>query len=263
MSRQNRFDQILELILESGWIEVEDVAERLGVSNATVRRDLDLLASRQLVNRTHGGATATGGSFRLPLAYKVAKGDEAKKRIAAYCATLVSRQQVVGLNGGTTTTELARALAASSEFIAGEAGEPPALTVVTNALNIATELTARHQIKIVVTGGVARPQSYELTGPYAETVLSEVMIDIAFIGVDSISVSDGAGANHEDEARVNRQILDRARKVVVITDSSKFLSFAFARICDLEQISTIVTDEGLSPKTRKELVKRGVEVVIT
>lgn len=83
------------------------------------------------------------------------------------------------------------------------------------------------------------------------------MIDIAFIGVDSISVSDGAGANHEDEARVNRQILDRARKVVVITDSSKFLSFAFARICDLEQISTIVTDEGLSPKHVRTCQKRG------
>ena len=262
MSRQNRLDQILELIVEEGLIEVEKAANKFNVSRATIRRDLDILAQQQLINRTHGGATATGGSFRLPLAYKVAKHDDAKKRIGSYCVGLVKRYQVVGINGGTTTTEVVRALAGAPEFVQGEPGDQPALTVVTNALNIATELTVRHQIKIVVTGGVARPQSYELSGPFAEAVLSEVMIDIAFVGVESIDLVQGAGARHEDEARVNRQILSRARKVVVVTDSSKFRKTSFARICQLSDIDLIVTDDGLDLMTKSKLISLGVKIVI-
>lgn len=263
MSRQSRLDALLELVVESGDISVDAAAVTLNVSVATIRRDLDTLAERQLINRTHGGATATAGSFRLPISYRIAKADDAKKRIAAHAASLVSRHQIVGINGGTTTTEVSRALAANPEFAPGPSGEPPALTVVTNALNIATELTVRHQIKIVVTGGVARPQSYELTGPYAETVLNEVMIDIAFLGVESFDLTSGAGARHEDEARVNRQIAARAKKVVVVTDSSKFQKSAFAVIKPVEEIDMIITDSGLDQKIHKELERAGVEVVIT
>ena len=263
MSRQGRLDALLELVVESGEIAVDAASVRLGVSVATIRRDLDTLAERQLVNRTHGGATATAGSFRLPISYRIAKAGESKQRIAAFASSLVSRHQVIGINGGTTTTEISRALAANPEFAPGDPGEQPALTIVTNALNIATELTVRHQIKIVVTGGVARPQSYELTGPYAEAVLSEVMIDIAFLGVESFNLESGAGARHEDEARVNRQIAARAKKVIVVTDSSKFERSAFAVISPVSDIDMIITDSGLDPKIVKELEKGGVEVVIT
>jgi len=105
---------------------------------------------------------------------------------------MVKRNQVVGINGGTTATEVARALAAHPEFAPGEDTDRPPLTIVTNALNIATELTVRHQIRIVVTGGVARSQSYELTGPYAEALLEEVIIDVAFLGVEGLHPDTGA-----------------------------------------------------------------------
>ena len=228
VSRQQRLNSILEILVERGSVEVDEMADLLRVSMATVRRDFDALAKRQLLNRTHGGAVATGGSFKLPLTYKIAKEDEMKQRIAAVAAGMVKRFQIVGLNGGTTTTEVARALVGRTEFTPGEYGEPAALTVVTNALNIATELTVRRQIKIVVTGGVARPQSYELTGPFAEEVLKEVNIDIAFLGVEAIDAINGAAATHEDEARVNRAMASRANKVVIVTDSSKFGARAFA-----------------------------------
>lgn len=262
MSRQTRLDHLLELVVGSGSIEVDVAAEKLKVSVATIRRDLDTLAERQLVNRTHGGATATAGSFRLPISYKIARENEAKQRIAAYATGLVERHQVVGLNGGTTTTEISRALAVSPKFAPGEPGEQPALTVVTNALNIATELTLRHQIKIVVTGGVARPQSYELTGPYAEAVLSEVMIDTAFLGIESFDLVSGAGARHEDEARVNRQIAGRAKRVVLVTDSSKFQNSALAVIAPVSDIDMIITDSGLEDGIRKKLEDLGVEIAI-
>jgi DeoR family transcriptional regulator of aga operon len=206
---------------------------------------------------------ATGGSLGIPLTYKVAKEDEVKQRIAAAAADMVSRYDIIGINGGTTTTAVARAIVARSEFAPGDTAEQqPALTVVTNAVNIAAELTVRHQIKIVVTGGVARPQSYELTGPFAEEVLKEVNIDIAFLGVEAIDSIIGAAASHEDEARVNRQIAARARKIVVVTDSSKFKKSAFASICPISAIDVLITDDGIDPKIIKDFRALGVETVI-
>jgi DeoR family transcriptional regulator of aga operon len=262
VNRQARLNAILELLVRQGSLEVDEAALSLHVSSATIRRDFDTLAEQQLLNRTHGGAVATGGSFKLPFTYKIAKQEDAKKRIAAVAASMVERHQVVGLNGGTTTTEIARFLATSPVFRPGSVGDPPALTVVTNALNIATELTVRHQIKIVVTGGVARPQSYELTGPYAEQVLNDVVIDIAFVGAEGLDPHIGATARHEDEARVNQQIAARAARVVIVTDSSKFDRRAFAMIRTPDQIDTIITDEGISEKATKILESAGVKIVI-
>ncbi len=262
MNRQSRLNAILELLVRNGSLEVDEAAIALHVSSVTIRRDFDSLAEQQLLNRTHGGAVATGGSFKLPLTYKIARHEEAKKRIASAAAKMVLRHQVVGINGGTTTTEVARALAASPEFSPGHIGDPPALTVVTNALNIATELTVRHHIKIVVTGGVARPQSYELTGPYAEQVLNDIVLDIAFVGVDGLDPHIGATARHEDEARVNQQIAARAQQVIIVTDSSKFGKHAFAMIRTLEQIDTIITDDGIPDKVHESFERNGVKIVI-
>ena len=262
MNRQSRLNSILELLVRQGSLEVDEAALSLHVSSATIRRDFDTLAEQQLLNRTHGGAVATGGSFKLPLTYKIAIQEDAKKRISVVAAAMVERHQIVGLNGGTTTTEIARVLAKSPKFSPGSVGDPPALTVVTNALNIATELTVRHQIKIVVTGGVARPQSYELTGPYAEQMLNDVVIDIAFLGVEGLDPHIGATASHEDEARVNQKIAARAARVVIVTDSSKFDRRAFAMIRTPDQIDTIITDEGISEKDRRILESAGVKIVI-
>lgn len=263
MSRQDRLSQILEIVVKKGSVDVEYVANALEVSTATIRRDFDALAKKQLLSRTHGGAVATGGSLGLPLTYKVAKEDEVKQRIAAAAADMVSRYDIIGINGGTTTTAVARAIVERTEFAPGDSSDlQPALTVVTNAVNIAAELTVRHQVKIVVTGGVVRPQSYELTGAFAEEVLKEVNIDIAFLGVEAIDSVIGAAARHEDEARVNRQIASRARKVVVVTDSSKFKKSAFASICPIREIDVLITDDGIDPKTVKDFCALGVEIVI-
>jgi DeoR family transcriptional regulator of aga operon len=263
VSKQDRLSRILEIVVEKGSVDVEDVAQKLDVSAATIRRDFDSLAKRQLLSRTHGGAVATGSSLGIPLTYKVAKEDEVKLRIAEAAAQMVTRYDVIGINGGTTTTAVARAIVARSEFAPGDIADlQPALTVVTNAVNIAAELTVRHQIKIVVTGGVARPQSYELTGPFAEEVLKEVNIDLAFLGVEAIDSQIGAAARHEDEARVNRQIAARAKTIIVVTDSSKFKNRAFASIRSASEIDVLITDDGIDPDTALEFRALGVEVII-
>jgi DeoR family transcriptional regulator of aga operon len=263
VSRQDRLSRILEIVVEKGSVEVEEVAHELDVSGATIRRDFDSLAKRQLLSRTHGGAVATGGSLGIPLTFKVAKEDEVKLRIAEAAAQMVSRHDVIGINGGTTTTAVARAIVGRPEFAPGDSSDlQPALTVVTNAVNIAAELTVRHQIKIVVTGGVARPQSYELTGPFAEEVLKEVNIDIAFLGVEAIDSQIGAAARHEDEARINLQMASRAKTIVVVTDSSKFKQRAFASIRAAHEIDVLITDDGLDLETVQKFRALGVEVII-
>jgi DeoR family transcriptional regulator, aga operon transcriptional repressor len=259
VTRYRRWNELLELLAAAGQLQVEEAAKALGVSEATVRRDLDELARQQMLTRIRGGAVAQGVTYDLPLRYKSERHPSEKQRIAAVAAGLVRPGQVAGLNGGTTTTEVARALATRSD-LNGQA-QPPTLTVVTNALNIATELAVRQHIKIVATGGVARPQSYELTGPLATGVLEQVTLDVAILGVDGIDAEAGATAQHEGEASINRLMARQAARVVIAADSSKVGRRAFARICTAGEIDVLVTDAGIAAEDAARLEDAGVDVV--
>ncbi|WP_030157766.1 DeoR/GlpR family DNA-binding transcription regulator [Streptomyces sp. NRRL S-244] len=256
MTRKERWQTLLDLLVERGELEVEPTAEALGVSAATVRRDLDRLAEQQLLIRTRGGAVVHGVSYELPLRYRTSRRAAEKHRISEAVAELITPGEVVGLTGGTTTTEVARALAGRPDLAAGT----PALTVVTNALNIAGELVIRPQFKIVLTGGVARPQSYELTGPLAQQVLGQLTMDTAVVGVDAFDPADGAATRHEDEAAMNRLLCERARRVVIAADSSKLGVRAFARICPTRSVDVLVTDTALPDRVAAEFEAAGVEV---
>lgn len=259
MDRYARWNTLLELLTESGRITVEEAATRLNVSQATIRRDFDQLAQQQMIIRTRGGAVANGVSYDLPLRYKTAKHSAEKQRIGVAAATLVSPGMVVGLNGGTTTTEVARALAVRPDL--NSRGDGAQLTVVTNALNIANELLVRSRMKIVVAGGVVRPQSYELVGPLGGALLREVTLDVALLGVDALDPELGAAAHHEGEAAMNSLMVERARRVVIIADSSKLGAHAFARICSIDRIETLVTDSGAKPAMVEAFRARGLNVI--
>jgi DeoR family transcriptional regulator of aga operon len=257
VSRYSRWNDLLELLAAEGELQVERAAELLGVSAATVRRDFEELDAQHMLRRIRGGAVAEGVTYDLPLRYKSERHPSEKQRIAAAAAALVRPGQVTGLNGGTTTTEIARALAVRPDL---DRGSAPA-TVVTNALNIAAELAVRQHIKLVVTGGVARPQSYELSGPLASGVLEQVIIDQVILGVDGIDVSAGATAHHEGEASINRLMASRASRVIVAADSSKIGRRAFARICATSEIQVLVTDSGITPAATAAFTDAGVEVI--
>jgi DeoR family transcriptional regulator, aga operon transcriptional repressor len=259
VSRYRRWNDLLELLAAAGQLQVEEAAKALNVSTATVRRDFDELAAQQMLTRIRGGAVAQAVNYDLPLRYKSERHPSEKQRIGALSAGMVRPGQVVGLNGGTTTTEVARALATRPDL--SHAVTESAITVVTNALNIGTELAVRRHIKIVTTGGVARPQSYELTGPLATGVLEQVTLDVAFLGVDGIDAVAGATAHHEGEASINRLMGRQARKVVVVADSSKVGRRAFAVICGPAEIDTLVTDTGIAAEDVVMLETAGIEVV--
>lgn len=258
MSRYSRWNQLLELLAAEGQLQVEEVAQRLGVSTATIRRDFDELAQQQMLARIRGGAVAQGVTYDLPLRYKSERYPSEKRRIAEVAAALVQPHEVVGMNGGTTTTEVARAIATRADLAAVA---PPSLTVVTNALNIATDLAVREHIKIVVSGGVARTQSYELTGPLATSVWERVAINVAILGVDAIDPVSGAMAQHEGEASINQLVARQADRVVVVADSSKVGRRAFARICYPSEIDILVTDTGISDTDKSRFADAGVQVM--
>jgi DeoR/GlpR family transcriptional regulator of sugar metabolism len=259
VSRYERWNTIVDLLSAEGRLSVEEAAQRLDVSAATIRRDFEQLAQQQLLARSRGGAVASNVSYDLPLRYKTARHASEKQRIAAAAAALVQAASTVCLNGGTTTTEVARAIATRAD-VQGAPGEP-AVTVVTNALNIASELVVRPRVKVVVTGGVARAQSYELIGPLATLLLAEISLDYAMIGVDGIDPKAGATAHHEGEASINQLMVARARETVVVADSSKLGVVAFARICPVDRVTTLVTDSKADERVLGLFADRGVRVV--
>jgi DeoR family transcriptional regulator of aga operon len=140
--------------------------------------------------------------------------------------------------------------------------EHPGLTVVTNALNIASELVVRPNIKLLVTGGVARTRSYELCGPFAEATLAGVNIDVTFAGVDGISVKGGLTTYQEVEAHTNAMMLRRAGRVVVTADGSKVGRSTFARICGIDEVDELITDSSADPVAVEALMQAGLRVTI-
>jgi DeoR family transcriptional regulator, aga operon transcriptional repressor len=243
-----RLSAILEQLSADGSLSVSDLSTGLGVSSATIRRDLELLERQRLLSRTHGGAVPQGVLYELPLRYKSGRFHEEKLRIAREAASRVADGWAIGLTGGTTTTEVARALV-----------DRQRLTVVTNALNIASELAVRANLKLVVTGGVAR-ESYELVGPLAEASLAGLNLDMVFLGVDGISPDAGLTTHHEVEAHTDLALIDRARSVVVVADSSKIGRVAFARICSLSRIDELITDGDADRGAVAAIEDRGVRV---
>jgi DeoR family transcriptional regulator of aga operon len=248
VSKTERFGRILELLARDRTVTVAALAAELGVSDATVRRDLQALGEQRLLERSHGGAVAHGTAHELPVRYRTGRSDE-KRRIARAAAELVTDGLAVALTGGTTTTEVARTLAARQ-----------GLTVVTNALNIAFELAVRPNLKLIVTGGVARSASYELVGSLAEATLGGLYVDVAFLGVDGIDAERGLTTQSEVEAATNRTLIDRAKRTVVVADASKLGRVAFARIAGVDRAELLITNTGADADEVERLRAAGVEV---
>jgi DeoR family transcriptional regulator of aga operon len=250
---------VLDAIAEAGHVDVDELARKLLVSPSTIRRDLNFLAEQQLLSRTHGGAVGTTVNYDLPVRYRRSARSTEKARIGQAVAGLIPDGAVIGLSGGTTTTEVARALAGEQQD-----GDPEGkqVTIVTNAINIANELTVRRRIKLVVTGGVSRLHSFELTGPLAYDAVSRFDLDVAVLGVDALDPDWGAKVADEDEAQINRLMVERARTVIVAADASKLSRRAFARVCPLADINFLVTSPGIDPSAAAKISAAGVEVVL-
>jgi DeoR family transcriptional regulator of aga operon len=250
MLKADRAARILAHVSESGSADVHELVELLQVSSATVRRDLQELNDQGLLLRTRGGAVTGAVNLELPLRHKHGKRQAEKRRIAVAADRLVPDGAVVGLTGGTTTSELARLLA-----------ERGGITIVTNAVNIAADLIVRPDTRLVVIGGIARTTSYELVGPAAERMLSQYHLDIAFIGVDGLTAGEGCTTHDEMEATTDRAFLRSTARAVVLADSSKVGRVTFAKICPLSDVHDLVTDDELTSAQEQDITATGVRVL--
>lgn len=190
--------------------------------------------------------------YELPVRYRDGQNRDRKRAIAAEAVTRVpGGPTAVGLTGGTTTSEVARLLADRSD-----------LTIVTNALNIAAELVLRPRLKLVVTGGVSRPESYELVGPWAERTLRGVNVEVAIIGVDGISADGGLTTHDEVEAHTNATLIERAATTMVVADGSKVGRVLLARIADASEVDELITDASADPSALAALRGSGLAVTV-
>lgn len=248
IQRTQRIQAVLDRLAEKGSVTSRELCRTLGASSATVRRDLEDMERRGLLSRVHGGAVANGSLYELPLDFRGAHRGE-RRRIAQRAAEFISPGMKVGLTGGTTTAELARVVADLND-----------LTVVTNAMNIGWHLVLRPNIRLMLTGGVARPISYELIGPLAELSISEVNVDVAFMGADGISLSGGITNQHDGEAATIRALIHRATSVYVVADRTKFERQSFSRVCAISDVDGIITDREINPEILEQFKAAGVEM---
>ena len=245
-----RRNEILAIVHREGRALVTELADHFETSAITIRKDLDFLQERALVQRTHGGALRVRSNTLADpsLEEKEKQHHQEKMRIAAFAARMVKEKQCVILDSGSTTMAIARALRSFHE-----------LTVITNAVNIAAEL-AGSSLDVILTGGTLRKNSFSLVGPQAEDLLRDINADILFLGVDGFDTKIGLTTPNVLEARVNRAMVRAANRVVAVCDSSKFGRKSLAVIIPPTQVHEVITDKSVSKATVRELRDAGVEV---
>jgi DeoR family transcriptional regulator of aga operon len=247
---EERRRHILEMLHRDGRVLVADLAKQFRTSQVTIRKDLDTLQAHGRILRSHGGALpAREGALEDPsLREKEKLYRKEKLQIAAAAAGMVQEGQVVILDSGTTATAIARAL---REF--------ENLTIITNAVNIAAELSGS-SLDVILTGGTLRKNSFSLVGPVAEETLRRLNADILFLGVDGFDVHHGLTTPNLLEAKVNRTMMEVSRVVVVACDSSKFGRRSLSTIAPTSAIHHLITDRGIRKPDLAELKKSGMHV---
>jgi DeoR family transcriptional regulator of aga operon len=253
MPIDERRRQIQSLIEQNGRVTTEELAERFHISLVTIRADLKALAASGAVVRTHGGALAHRDGEDVPLDVKTGLHHAEKVRIAEAAAAMVRDGETLLIDSGSTTNEIARQLCRLP--LQG-------INVITNALNVAMTLAAAPHVRLVMLGGVLRPDSYALSGPQAENALAGLKADRLFLGVDSLDPDVGLMTPHVLEAQLNAQMIGAAVHVVAVADSSKLLRRNLSVIARVEQIETLITDRAANPEIVAALRQRGVEVVL-
>ena len=259
MDDTRRAEHILQALVQYGKVSVDDLSQELGVNGSTIRRDLEKLERQNLLRRIHGGAVAadalsyTAYAHELSFQANLGKQTTAKARIALAALKLINTGDTIAISPGTTTTQLARALRHT---------QPRTLTVVTTAVNVAMELAGVRDLHVVLSGGFLLPDFFALAGPLAEQSLRELYVSTAFIGVTGLSVEHGLTGPNQLEALTYRTTIERARRVVVLADSSKLGVVALFRIAPINVVHTLITDEAADPAHIAALRDAGIEVVI-
>ncbi|MBC9715971.1 DeoR/GlpR transcriptional regulator [Streptomyces sp. TRM66268-LWL] len=251
---------ILDEVRRRGGVRVNELTRKLGVSDMTVRRDLDALARQGVLEKVHGGAVPVVEASTHEPGFEAKSGLElsAKEDIARSAAELVAPGSAIALSGGTTTFALAHRLL-----------DVPDLTVVTNSVRVADVFHSAQRsggsgqgaATVVLTGGVRTP-SDSLVGPVADQAIGTLHFDLLFLGVHGISAEAGLSTPNLAEAETNRRLVQSARRVVVVADHTKWGTVGLSSFAQLDQVDTWVTDAGLPGEVREEIADRVQRLVV-
>jgi DeoR family glycerol-3-phosphate regulon repressor len=246
-----RQQEIAALVRETGRVAVEDLVARFGVTPQTIRRDLNDLSEARLITRTHGGAVVASGVENLADEARKLVAQSNKRRIGAAAAQLIPDHSSLFINLGTTTEEVAQA-------ISGRTG----LLVITNNINVANVLYRNSAINLIFAGGTIRASDGGVVGRMAAEVIRQFKVDLAVIGTSAID-EDGTLLDYDvREVQVSRAIIENARRILLVTDQTKFSRRAPVRIARLDEIHVLVTDR--LPSKMTDLFQRlGIEVIET
>ncbi len=249
---ESRRAHILQAVENQGSVTVADLARDLNVSDMTIRRDLVELEKEHLLRRIHGGAVSSAGrAYEPPLALRSAQASEAKQRIGCAAARLVAEGDTIALDVGSTTLEVAKNLVGHRN-----------LTILTPSLHIAGLFLNQPDVRLILPGGIVRQGEASLVGGLATRVFEEVFVDRLFLGVACIDAQAGLTEYNWDDTLVKQAMLQGAKEIIALADSSKFGQVAFARICRFNAIHKLVTDRRPPEPILKKLNEAQVKIII-
>lgn len=249
MIKQKRYEKILEIVNEMRVVSIDDFCTKLGVSKATVRRDLIYLDENNLLKRTHGGAVSMvkPALEDVPISLRHRMFKEEKERIAQAALEMIRDGSTIYIGAGTTMRELATRLDAFSK-----------LTVLTNDIGVAYEVSQRTSNDLILAGGVLKKPTASLVGSFTENILRDLFVEVAFMSSDSVKPKTGFMDYNIDEVAIKRLMIANARKTVMLCDQSKFQNNAFMSICPLAAVSQTITNGDMDPELEKTLIDDGM-----
>lgn len=252
MLREERKRKISQFIKENKKATVTELSELFGVSESTIRRDLEELDEQGVIQRAHGGAVVVERAApEPPIIQRMVENEEAKRSIGQAAAELVRDGETVFLGSGTTTLEVARNLVKRDN-----------LTVITNALNIANLFAGKSYITVIVIGGLLRHSELSMIGHFTEQVLKELHADKVIMGMRAISVEEGLTNDYLPETMTDRMIIQFAPEVILVADHTKFGKVSTAYVAPVKQITTLVTDAETDPALLIRLREMGIQVIV-
>ena len=251
MSTINRRVKILEILNSEGQVTVNELSKKFSVSEVTIRNDLAHLEKKGLLIKTRGGGLKTQRvGIDQQLNDKAKINSKEKQAIGKKAAELINDNDTIIIDSGTTTVEIVKNI-----------GRINNLTVITNALNIASQLI-RDEVKVILLGGILRTSSLSLIGPIGENSIKNFYCDKCFLGVDGIDSKSGIFTPNLEEAHLNRMMIDVSKEVIVVTDSSKFKRKSLAHIATIHKVNIVITDSKIPEDELKNLHSMGVKVIL-
>lgn len=249
---EERHQVILDILEGRGSITISELVKRFDVSEMTIRRDLDILEKKGFLRRVHGGAVLDHGrSYEPPFVTRAVENLSVKQQIAKVAAGLIENGDSLILDVGTTTLEIARQLLDKQN-----------LTVITPCLQIAVLLAENPNIRLILTGGIVRPREHSMVGHLAERALQDFFVDKLFLGAAGVDFEAGLTEYNLEDTMVKQVMIKKAKRVILVTDASKFGRIAFTAIAPLNVVNTLITDNAIDPEWLARLRKQNIEIIL-